>query len=274
MNPEIRLKRLEEGYKFPLRKDRDEELEKMLRERFSQADISRRFNFTRERARQLVNGFKQRRAINPISTEPEFYTVREAAKSLAIGLDAFISILDHEVNKKGKKFYILNVRPDSREVKLIPRENLERLKEIVDQRKIPICRVCEKKFDLKKRNKIPGSNVWGRVCSLSCSRKYTREKQLEPTNPKRQSALIKEIYSALQAAPQLEPQGEERITLFEAVRLTRLTISQIQYLKDRSILITLPHPSKTWRGRPTITYSKTQLQIVKEVVEKHVLRKS
>lgn len=71
------------------------------------------------------------------------------------------------------------------------------------------------------------------------------------------------LVEELRAAP--IPADDRWVALSEARRCTGLTNIQLIWLARRAILVTRPHPTKLWRGRPVATYAMSQLTLVKIV---------
>ena len=120
------------------------------------------------------------------------------------------------------------------------------------------CMVCGKVFTITSK-----LNCRRILCSSECTvirREQTRQKR----NPYQFRGWHKKV--AIKLADYHITDQEDWLGAFEAMRHTGLTYIKLRYLAKCGIIATHDHPSKQRCGKPTLTFSRGQLDVVKEVL--------
>lgn len=212
---------------------------------------------SQEYARQLVARVAQERGEDVFKPDEPLWSTKEAADALGVS-HSTVTLLcaNGEVpcRRRGLQEY--------RSSYLIDEAGMERLRRHPKITGEKACVICGGTFVAKAK---------GRNKALTCSQKCRRERvsQWRASHAAREPTLDslegwrKEVWLALQR--HRIPEDEAWLSVGGAARRSGLTLAVVWRLKRRKIVTTRAHPTKTWRGRPILTYAASQMEIVRRV---------
>jgi hypothetical protein len=198
--------------------------------------IAQEVGLTRERVRQITNGYHIARRFTTI---PELmarfgvtpYVVMKAIEAAE---------LDHQKIRQGRTF----VFTDAHVRKIVPHLDLDGVRE---------CMICGKSFDVRGRSRK-------RLCSPECFVEHRRRmREFTPGEERPMSETMREIHDLLSA----EPPGSTWIGFTEALRLTGMKKMQLTWLRWRGLIACVPSDKRTRFGTVQMLYSARHCDVLR-----------
>ena len=218
------------------------------------------FGITRERVRQIRMRIICDHGEAVLAPGEEFLTVPEAVKQ--IGANPSIvrracCQANIPVRKRGKGNRIL-----------IDAHDIEKLKEAIFEERV--CIICKTPFTAYRAR--PACACTSPACRKERAKqrmKYMRQKPADQ-RAKDISPWHRELMERL--AEHTIPENEAWLGSALAIKRSGVSYMQFSWLRIKKIIHPRPHPTRRWAidsSRPVMLYSASEIDIVREVYEKH-----
>jgi transcriptional regulator with XRE-family HTH domain len=215
------------------RNTRDQRIVELRSRGLTLEAIAQQFGVTKERVRQITNGYDVLRRFTTVpelmarfgATEYEVVNALEAA-----GL--------HKPRRRR------NIIADTEVARVVNHLNARMAKE---------CIVCGQSFKVPTRSRK-------RLCSPACFAEHRRRVRKSPRGP--MSETTRRIHELLSA----EPPGSVWVGFKEAVRLSGMTKMQLVWLRWRGLIACVPSGKHTRFG-PIMLYSARHCELLQEHAE-------
>lgn len=262
MQTTIPAEKKRRGPKLSINLVREQKIIDLVKQRKTLDEIAELIGVgTRARIGQIISVIIERRGKDVFKRgieDENFWDIDEIAKMLRVPVDW--------VQRLCRCGQIPSTR--SKKVRVIGEEGMEALLKhprIAGRLK---CRICGVEFAYSPCNR-PRRDL----CSDECERQYHRWRR-DPLKNKglssRPTGWLKILWQVL--LDSIIPENEEWLTVTEAAKLSGLGIMQVIWLGIRGVVITRPQPKKMYRGRPMVTYAKSQIEIAGRVFKEYKQR--
>lgn len=248
-----------------LTRPRAQTILKMIKERATLKEIGHELGgLTRQRVYQLVSKIVHLHGREILKPSEHLWTARDIAENLNLPYDKVTKLCRKGVipyQQRGKGIYLIDSTKHLKALKQHPLITGKRT-----------CKSCGKTYFYEH-----GSGEGSRsVCpSKKCLKEWRRYRraayaQQQPTLDSLRS-WHRELWQKLQC--HRVPTNEEWMTITAAQKRTKLSSTQIDWLRHRNMVRTQPHPTKPWHdNQPVQLFAASEMEIVREVYQSYLRR--
>lgn len=212
---------------------------------------------TKERVRQLIQSIRNKHGNGVFRPAQRVWNPNQAAKKLKVSPSLIV-----ELCRSGQ---IPVEKPAVRPYDhwLIGEVGMKVLRKHSTVKQERVCLECGTTF------KHGGTNTV--TCSDKCSHTRRAKQRYAEGEPESFVGWRRDLWEALQL--HRIPEVEEWLPIGQAAQRTRLSQMQLLWLRRRKIVSVFLHPTKTWRGRPVMMFSASEMEIARQVYRKWQSRK-